>query len=355
MLRDMGLWRKAALGACVRRALAILCLFVAGCGDDSQPDDAAETRWALVLEELDSALMSVTGTASDDVWTVGANSGSGPLVLHFDGASWQRFPIDVDADLWWVHVADRDTVVCGGSNGTIVRGNSTTGFVREDTPGESTVYGVFGSASDLWAVGGDPDSSPGFVWRNQGDGWIDVTAEISDEPLPPVFKLSGTSDSDLWFVGMDGLAFHWDGERFELADSGTQRRLFTVHGTGQPPATFAAVGGFGSAVIIEHDGSEWHDATPENPPNQLFGVSMTSGVHGYAVGEDGAVVERTAHGWADRETGLEIFNAFHSVWVDPDGGIWAAGGELIAALNAGMLLHGDPSGRGAAIPDRIEE
>jgi hypothetical protein len=154
---------------------------------------------------------------------------------------------------------------------------------------------------------------------------------------------------------MDGLAIHWDGQSFERADSGTRRRLFTVHGTGQPPAAFAAVGGFGSAVIVEHDGNAWRDVTPDNPPNQLYGISMTSGEHGYAVGDDGVIVERTARGWAERATGFDIFNTFHSVWVDPDGGVWAAGGELVAGLDQGMLLHGDPSGTAPAISNQIEE
>jgi hypothetical protein len=129
-----------------------------------------------------------------------------------------------------------------------------------------------------------------------------------------------------------------------------------VHGTGQAPARFAAVGGFGSAVIVEYDGAEWQDVTPEQPPNMLFGISMLSGERGYAVGEDGVIVSRSARGWADEVTGLEIHNTFHSVWADPDGGIWAVGGDVITpALNHGMLLHGDPTGHGPVISNQIDD
>jgi photosystem II stability/assembly factor-like uncharacterized protein len=129
-----------------------------------------------------------------------------------------------------------------------------------------------------------------------------------------------------------------------------------VHGTGQPPAAYVAVGGFGSSVIVEHDGNEWRDVTPEQPPNALFGVSMTSGTRGYAVGEDATIISRTERGWADETTGLEIPNPFHSVWVDPDGGVWAVGGDVITpALNQGMLVHGDPTGNAPAVPNQVNE
>lgn len=333
----------------------VIALSLGGCSSDDQ-EAAPKTAWSLVFEDLDAALISVTGRSADDVWTVGADAGDGPLILHFDGERWTRARVAESADLWWVHIADENTIVCAGSQGTILRGNLESGFTREETPGSSTVYGVFGTPSDLWAVGGDADVSPGFVWRNQGEGWRDVSSDVSAEPLPPVFKLWGTAPDDLWFVGMNGLAFHFDGQRFEIAESGTTRRLFTVHGTGQTPAAYTAVGGFGSAVIVEHDGREWRDVTPEEPPNMLFGVSMLDGERGYAVGDDGTVVSRSARGWSDEDTGLKITNPFHSVWVDPSAGVWAVGGDVITpALNRGMLLHGAPTAAAAAISNEIKD
>jgi hypothetical protein len=353
MLRAMGC--RLLTGSSLRLLCIGLALSTAACGDDDGGSDSgSKTSWSLVFENLDSALISVTGRAADDVWTVGANSGNGATVLHFDGERWTRIPVEESSNLWWVHLADDDTVLCGGEHGTILRGNLEGGFERDETPGTSTVYGIFGSLDELWAVGGD-DTTPGFVWRNRGDGWEDVSSEISDEPLPAVFKVWGASADDVWFVGMDGLAVHWDGATFERADAGTTRRLFTVHGTGQGDAAYVAVGGFGSAVIVENDGTGWQDATPEDPPNQLYGVSMASGERGYAVGEDGTVMSRGERGWADETTGLEIQNAFHSVWVDPDGGVWAVGGEMIATLSDGMLLHGDPSGAGIQISNQLDE
>ena len=41
---------------------------------------------------------------------VGADDGAGPLVVHFDGTSWQRLETGVHGDLWWVRAFDDGTV-----------------------------------------------------------------------------------------------------------------------------------------------------------------------------------------------------------------------------------------------------
>src|SRR5690606_15027734 len=67
-----------------------------------EPDPEPEPGWALVFENLDPALLSVWGSAHDDVWTVGADAGDGPMVLHFDGTDWTRLATNQSGNLWWV-------------------------------------------------------------------------------------------------------------------------------------------------------------------------------------------------------------------------------------------------------------
>src|SRR5262245_35375382 len=58
------------------------------CSDDDGGNDAdaggnePAQKWQLVFHDLDPALMSVSGSAADDVWAVGADSrdGKGALV-----------------------------------------------------------------------------------------------------------------------------------------------------------------------------------------------------------------------------------------------------------------------------------
>jgi hypothetical protein len=330
----------------------------AGCDDSSGDDDSGGSDggepFALVFEELDAALISVAGTSASDVWTVGADTrdGNGALVLHYDGERWTRERTAVEEDFWWVHVVDARLVYMGGTGGAIVRWDGDD-YARMDTPGAGTVFGIWGaSEAELWAVGGEPDIAPGFVWRYDGSRWTDLTATLPEQARgPSLFKVWGRSRSDVWIVGADGLALHWDGERFELGDAGTTRRLFTVHGPPEGDPRFVAVGGFGDAVIIEHDGTQWHSATPDPAPFELFGVFMVSEDEGYAVGAEGTVVHRSSSAWKLLDTGFELFNPLHAVWVDREGGVWSVGGDLLTATpDEGMLLH-----RGKVVSNEVSD
>lgn len=351
----------------LRSVLALSCsllLALAACGDDStdpEPkpdagDDAGPKPdpWQLVFEELEPALMSVGGTAADDVWAIGADArdGSGALVLHYDGERWQKLSTGVEADLWWVHALAPDSVWMGGAKGTILHYDGSA-FTKHETPASSTVYGIWGSSEDdLWAVGGVPEESPGFAWRYDGTAWSDVSDQLPDgKGGEPVFKVWGRASDDVWLVGLEGLAVHWDGEAFEKADSGTRQRLFTVHGTQSGEPSFVAVGGYGEGVVMELSGTGWHNVAPKKPPASLYGVCMRDAKTGYAVGHEGAVLQRKGGAWKLLDTGLELFDELHSVWIDPGDGVWAVGGAVNDPIPvAGMLIH-----HGNEVGDEIDE
>ena len=314
----------------------LLAACLAGCGGDDDGD--GDARWRIVHEDLPGGLLSLWGTSSSDVWTVGGNpgDGSGAFVLRFDGQSWRRVDVGTTADLWWVHGFAGGPVFMAGSNGTILRYEE--GNVQPlQTPGTGIVFGIWGtSPDDLWAVGGDPGGAAGaFVWRYDGSEWR-VEDGAPAVGLTHYFKVWGRSATDVRIVGMDGVILEYDGNAFTVADSPTTNRLLTVHAG--PDGTYAAVGGRSSAVIVESDGSEWKDSSPADA-KQLFGVRL-SGDGGYAVGVGASVLKRKKGAWSEEETGLETFGDLHSVWIDPDGGVWAAGGDIVAPpLVRGMLLH----------------
>lgn len=129
---------------------------------------------------------------------------------------------------------------------------------------------------------------------------------------------------------------HYDGQRFEQIDSGTTRSLFTVHALGERAA---AVGGFGTGILLESDGGAWRDVTPEGAV-QMIGVCLTADGGGYAVGLDGTVMRRDDDGWALERTALPVVDALHAVWVDPEGGVWAVGGQVLSfPLVEGVMIH----------------
>lgn len=323
-------------------------LFTAGCPADDKGPDEQEVGWQVVQEGLDGALLSVWGTSRSDVWAVGADArdGDGPLVVHFDGEAWTRMPTGQTAgDLWWVFGFENGPVYMGGDGGVIVRYEDDT-FTVMDTPGQETVFGIWGaSPSDVWAVGGASDSTGGFAWRLSGDAWepepslpADVTSDAA------VWKMFGRSADDAWLVGSNGVALHWDGSALTQGDTGVGSSLFTVH---EKDGLYAAVGGLATGIIVElaSDGV-WNNVTPEPPPMGLAGVTLGEDGSGIAVGFLGAVYVREGQTWELEDIGVPLLENLHGTWIDDEGGYWAVGGQTLSPpLTDGVLIH-----RGWAVP-----
>jgi hypothetical protein len=317
-----------------RAMLIVASVVAASCGDEAP-------RWELVQEDLPGALLSVWGTSSEDVWAVGgdARDGTGPTVLHFDGDEWARVETGLSAgSLWWVFGFEGGPIYMGGEGGLILRYDGST-FEPMDTPGTSTVFGIWGSSpSDVWAVGGAPGTE-GFVWRLRGDGWEPEPSLPTDiASSSAIWKVYGTGPTDVWLVGENGVALHYEGSTLSPDDTGVGASLFTVH---ESEGRFAAVGGIADGVIVELEDDGWHNVTPTGGlvPG-LSGVCMGSGEFGVAVGLYGAVFTRGSDGWSEVDLGFYLDQNLHGAWIDPDGGVWAVGGQTSSpTLNEGVLIH----------------
>ncbi|MSP24015.1 MAG: hypothetical protein EXR75_02400 [Myxococcales bacterium] len=321
-------------------AIVALAIFaVAGLGCDPVIPAPSEPKWQQLFAELPGALISIWGASTSDVWTVGGDpkDGSGPMVLHYDGSAWTRVTAPSEGDLWWVHGFAGGPVFMGGEGGKILRYEGGK-LEAMTTPGDGTVFGLWGSAADdVWAVGGAGGTpTGGFVWHFDGSAWSEaagVPAELS--ATATVFKVWGRAANDVWLVGTGGLVLHYDGAAYEARKTPTTRTLFTVHGDDQRTI---AVGGFGTAVMLEEDGLGFTDVTPAAAP-QMTGV-FAHGGSAYAAGSLGSIMRRHDDGWRLEDTGIELHDDFHAVWIDPSGGVWCAGGQVAAfPLVRGMLLY----------------
>ncbi len=332
--------RLVAAGACGCALVAV------GCGDGengkTDPVDAGSS-WSTTFQGLQGALISIWGSDESDVWAVGSDplDGDGPLVLRYDGSNWSRLRASASGDLWWVHGVSDGSVLVGGADGVILEYRDAV-FRPQTTPSsQGTVFGIWAAGpDDVWAVGGDLEGGTGaFVWRRGATGWtnIDLPPEISGDAF---FKVWGRGSDDVWMVGSTGTSLHYDGTSLTAVATG-QDPLFTVHAS---PDRWCAVGGFDLATLLEHDGSgAWAPVETPASTRQLFGVWLTA-QGGWAVGVDGTVLRRDASGWLREDTGLENDVAFHAVWVDPGGSVWAVGGDvLVPPLGRGTLVRrGDP-------------
>jgi hypothetical protein len=324
----------------LRQTLATFAILMtqAGCpGSDS---------FELVFDDLDATLFSVWGQGPDDIWAVGADSGDGPLVLHYDGEAWSRMATGASGDLWWVSGRD-DEVWMSGDGGLIVRyARASEEFEVMQAPGAEdnlTLFGIVPIATDeVWAVGGvsAAEGRVGRAYRYDGSAWAvvdDLPDAATDDPL---FKVWGRGRDDLWLVGLGEAAFHRGPDGWTTLP--TERRLLTVHGNGE---TVMAVGGFASGYIVEAQEGALIDVSPPGI-EEMIGVHVEPDGTVVTVGIDGAVWTRQDGVWApvrdapSPPLGLD----YHAVFVDPAGGLWAVGGELtVSPFNHGILSYRGPT------------
>lgn len=341
-------------------AIGLITGLGGGCDGGDPIDPPSADTWQIVHESVPGALLSVWGTSARDVWVVGADArdGTGPTVLHFDGEAWQRVMTgQTQGDLWWVFGFEGGPIYMGGTGGVILRhdpgsGPASAGFTPMQTPGVGTVFGIWGAAEDdVWAVGGESESEGGFAWRLRGSSasaWEpepSVPADVSTGAA--IWKIFGTSASDAWAVGSNGVSLHWDGAAFTPGDTGVGTSLFTVHAH---DGRYAAVGGSASGFVVEHDGTGWQNATPDPAPMGLSGVTLGPDGLGLAVGLFGAVLVRGESGWQFEELGEAATRQnLHGSWIDDEGGLWAAGGQTLSPpYDDGILLH-----RGTPVPTGV--
>jgi hypothetical protein len=331
-------------------ALAMIAGALLACQKPSPPAASVTREWQLLASELPSALMSVSGRSSSDIYAVGADKGRGPLVLHFDGKRWKEIHTGQTGDLWWVQTFPTGPVLMAGASAMVLRFDGEH-FERMRTPGlgRQTVYGVWGiDAQNFYAVG-SASGREGFIWHYRGGAFEKETLppdlpRVSGGELPGFFKVFGLGD-EVWVVGAGGTILHRKGEApFTVVPTTTKNTLFTVHGTGD---RLLAVGGAGNGVLFEGSKGAFRDVAP--PGAGLIQGVFASEQGDWASGERGLVYTRSQPGTGpftvvDHGLTLPATSSLHSIFVDPSGGVWSAGGGVLSpALDNGMLVHfGDP-------------
>lgn len=326
----------------LRNAPALLLMSsLFGCGGGDETDVAT---WTVVARSDEAALLSVSGTSSRDVWLAGADAGDGPLVLHWDGDTWQREASGVSGELWWVHALPSGSVFFGGAGGHVLRYRAGE-FERLATPalGVELVFGVWGpSDDDVYAVG-SVAGSDGFVWHFDGQVWAALPLPVGlpedeQQHVPGFFKVWGTSAEDVWVVGDRGLVLRGNAvSGFQLVPTGSEERLFTVHAAA---GELAMVGGTNNGLAFEANATALEEITPPGS-GLLQGVCVSDAGAIWAVGIGGAVYRRPAHeaAWQEQDTHVPV-QSLHAVWLDPQGGVWTVGGNVLTTdLDAGVALH----------------
>jgi photosystem II stability/assembly factor-like uncharacterized protein len=276
--------------------------------------------------------------------------------LHWDGGGWEREATGLSGDLWWVQAHADGSVYMSGSGANVLRYRDGE-LERMPTPGlaDPVVFGVWANTrDDVYAVGG-AQGRDGFIWHYDGQSFRELPLP-EDLPLDPssaapgFFKVWGRATDDVWVVGASGTILRGDARRgFDVIATGGEDAFFTVHGDERD---VAIVGGLTNGILLEDHGAGLATSTPPGA-GMLQGVWLASDRTLYAAGIAGQVFERgpTDSDWSDIG-GDHPVQSLHSVWADPDGGVWTVGGNVLTdRLDDGAALYrAPPSSPSGSVP-----
>ena len=128
----------------------------------------------------------------------------------------------------------------------------------------------------------------------------------------------GSSASDVWAVGWNGVILHFDGRSWSQVTSGTAKALTSVW---VESATRAFILGYDGTALV-FNGTSW------SPDTTLPGTANVFALHGgagelWGAGTGGGLWRRTGAGWSFISSGSS--EVFHTVFVAGANDVWASG------------------------------
>lgn len=216
-----------------------------------------------------------------------------------------------------------------------------------DASGAGALSGVWGSGpDDVWIVGGDDTAAE--IWHFDGGAWSEVAAPA----VGLLVWVYGFGPDDVYAVGVEGAAVHWDGDAWNVLDSGTTQDLWGVWGSATDDLW--AVGGSatdGDPVILHWDGAAFTPVALDPAENdrlahELFKVWGIGG-RTFAVGQYGLIVEWDGSQWVQLPSGAEATDDFVSLWGTSADHVVAVGGRSngqVATFDGTSWTTTHPSG-----------
>ena len=313
----------------MRRRLTLMAgaaLLAAACADVG---DNLEGTWTVDHVQEGGGLVSVWGAAPDDVWAAGGTADHG-LVLHGDGESWTAVETGATGLLWWVYGFTSEDVYAVGEHGLLLYHDGAS-WQPVESGTDVTLYGVWGaSRDDVWIVGGDAAvEGSAVILRGHGTSFRRVTDLPAELTPAALFKAYGYAADDVMIVGSGGSVLRWNGASWRRDAAVTSEPLFSLWGRGEDD--IYAVGGWLNGTVLHYGGDGWTQVE-DAAGSGLSGVFTAPGSPTVAVGPDAYVLEILPDG-SQHEPVLPRLSdgtAFHGVWGDGAGSIYAVGGDLLA-------------------------
>jgi photosystem II stability/assembly factor-like uncharacterized protein len=254
--------------------------------------DAGNT-WAIQTSNTSFNLQSVWFTSATEGWVVGNNA----TVLHTlnGGTLWSLVFPGASENLQDVTFATRDTGWAVGSSGVVLGTFDRGANWSRLHPTASTLHGVsFSGTRDGWAVG---DAGVIVGTHDRGLSWYVVQPSLTAQSLRGVWRRSSTL---AWAVGGLGVTPRTvatpDSALWELQNAGSTLTLEDVNYPTNAIGYVVGVNSGGSGTVLRTDdgGLTW-EVQNANTQFHLNGVFFTDPLHGWAVGNSGAIIH-TARG-----------------------------------------------------------
>lgn len=319
------------------------------------PPGNASFRWMNPVSE-GATLSDVWGPAADNLFA----SGSGGIVLRFDGDQWRRTKTPVSENLNAIWGVDASHAFAVGQNGTILFFNGSS-WAAQASPTTQSLNDVWGtSATDVYAVGQQRE-----VIHFDGASWDTMSVATGIEALYSVWGSSshdiyatglgkkllhyngtawgevqtnssfalnavwGTDSMDVFVVGGNGAASHYDGLAWSNIDIGESLFPNTVWGTATTDVYAMGFAAGAASPAYHWDGFSW---TPVDM-HSYKGFTRVFGVDGavFAVGQAGLIHEKSGNEFVAMPGGLSV--DLEAVWVSDDGA------DAFAAGDFGTILH----------------
>jgi hypothetical protein len=243
-------------------------------------------RW-LVVPTFAGSLTGIFMRTATDGWIVGQDT-AGPLLLRYDGATWQRATDPDLAGYTFTSVAP----VSATDVWLIARASGTSGnhLADSSTPTPTPPPGTSGTS------GYHPADS---VLHYDGQRW---TTQVLPVGNPALSKIVMVSASEGWAVG-------------GYCGCGS------VQGPGTPGTSF------GGALILHYLNGVWSEVTtPSHPLGQyLFDAAVPTGDSGWAVGFGGTLLRFSIGKW-QAVSGPTAKGLLSVSLTDPNDG-WAVGDQ----------------------------
>jgi hypothetical protein len=158
--------------------------------------------------------------------------------------------------------------------------------------------------------------------------------EVVTTATSALFAIWGAGPNDVFAVGGNGAAVHFDGATWTPIDIGVALFFSTVWGTGPADVHTTGQGG----VSYRWDGANWNPVESSNSKivNRVFGVDGRV----FAVGDYGTILELAGGAWTHMAGGLTV--DLEVVWVSPRGDALAVGDSgTILRLQNGVGNHAE--------------